>query len=84
MNAVVKLTDPNINKWFAMKSIDKKELLNVKNWKTSRLFVMTERDILSMVKHPFICNSHCIHFSLNRCFSRYIKTISCNGHCFGR
>lgn len=70
MNAVKKISSPNKGKWYAMKAIDKKMIVNSAKGDEARINVFAERNILAIAKHPFICNSHCINLIINRCISR--------------
>lgn len=45
--------------WFALKTMKKSLLVKSKKWEKRKQNIFAERNILSMIKHPFICNSYC-------------------------
>lgn len=59
VNAVTKISEPYKNKWFALKTIKKQKLLESHNWTKLRSNIFSEMIILSVIKHPFICNAYC-------------------------
>lgn len=65
VNAVIKLSPPYQGQWFALKTIHKQLLITSKKADKARANVFAERNILAVVKHPFICNSYCIFYLYN-------------------
>lgn len=60
VNAVKKISEPYKGKWYAMKTISKKMVVLSRDGDATRLGLIAERNILSLICHPFICNLHCI------------------------
>lgn len=71
VNAVKKISEPLKGHWFALKTLSKKMILLSDNGDATRLSLIAERNILTLINHPFICNLHCIYkCNYIRCFSR--------------
>lgn len=61
MNAVIKRSHPNKGKWYALKKMSKIQLLKCAQGESALECIFSERNILTLVRHPFICNLHCIY-----------------------
>lgn len=72
VNAVVKRSHPHKGKWYALKTMNKLMLLQSNQGESTLSCIFAERNILTMVHHPYLCNLHRIFYKIIiiRCFSR--------------
>lgn len=62
VNAVVKRSHPHKGKWYALKTMNKLMLLQSNQGESTLSCIFAERNILTMVHHPYLCNLHRIFY----------------------